>query len=286
MKREEAIKLVQSGFEQLESALKEGKSDDLMKYLTTMSRFHNCSFRNLVMIWSQREDATKVAGFRAWQKLGRTVKKGEKGIAIFAPMPFKQKHDDKREGKLNRADNDKRKSDEEVTMMGFKVVHVFDISQTEGDPLPEPSKVTGEVGANLERIQHVVVDSGIELKFEQLDGAHGYSVGGKVVIDRSLSDAEKFQTIAHELAHERLHQGERKAVATKTVKETEAEAVGFIVSQAFGLDSVTHCADYIQLYDGNADTLRESLSHIQKTAQWIIESMNAIATGQLKSEAA
>ena len=284
MKREEAIKLVQSGFEQLESALKDGKSDDLMKYLTTMSRFHNYSFRNLVMIWSQREDATRVAGFRAWQKLGRMVKKGEKGIAIFAPMPFKQK--EKNEGKRIRTDKNERKSDEEVTMMGFKVVHVFDISQTEGDPLPEPSKVTGEVGANLERIQRVVVDSGIELKFEQLDGAHGYSVGGKVVIDQSLSDAEKFQTIAHELAHERLHQGERKAVATKTVKETEAEAVGFIVSQAFGLDSMTHCADYIQLYDGNADTLRESLSHIQKTAQWIIESINAIATEQVKSEAA
>ena len=171
-------------------------------------------------------------------------------------------------------------------MMGFKVVHVFDISQTEGDPLPEPSKVTGEVGANLERIQRVVVDSGIELKFEQLYGAHGYSSGGKVVIDRSLSDAEKFQTIAHELAHERLHQGDRKTAATKTVKETEAEAVGFIVSQAFGLDSVTHCADYIQLYDGNADTLRESLSHIQKTAQWIIESINTMATDQVKSEAA
>ena len=284
MKREEAIKLVQSGFEQLESALKEGKSDDLMKYLATMSRFHNYSFRNLVMIWSQREDATRVAGFRAWQKLGRMVKKGEKGIAIFAPMPFKQK--EKNEGSRNRTAKGERKSDEEVTMMGFKVVHVFDISQTEGDPLPEPSKVTGKVGVNLERIQRVVLDSGIELKFEQLDGAHGYSVGGKVVIDQSLSDAEKFQTIAHELAHERLHQGERKTVATKTVKETEAEAVGFIVSQAFGLDSVTHCADYIQLYDGNADTLRESLSHIQKTAQWIIESINALATDQVKSEAA
>ena len=284
MKREEAIKLVQSGFEQLESALKEGKSEDLMKYLTTMSRFHNYSFRNLVMIWTQREDATMVAGFRAWRKLGRMVKKGEKGIAIFAPMPFKKK--DKGEGKLNRADTDKRKPDEEATMMGFKVVHVFDVSQTEGDPLPEPSKVTGDVGANLERIQRVVVDSGIELKFEQLHDSHGYSAGGKIVIDESLSDAEKFQTIAHELAHERLHQGERKAVATKTVKETEAEAVGFIVSQAFGLDSVTHCADYIQLYDGNADTLRESLSHIQKTAQWIIESINAIATDQMKSEAA
>ena len=284
MKREEAIKLVQSGFEQLESALKEGKSDDLMRYLTTMSRFHNYSFRNLVMIWSQREDATRVAGFRAWQKLGRVVKKGEKGIAIFAPMPFKQK--DEREGSRNRTNEGERKSDEEVTMMGFKVVHVFDISQTEGDPLPEPSKVTGEVGANLKRIQRVVVDSGIELKFEQLDGAHGYSIGGKVVIDQSLSDAEKFQTIAHELAHERLHQGERKTVATKAVKETEAEAVGFIVSQAFGLDSMTHCADYIQLYDGNADTLRESLSHIQKTAQWMIESINAMATDQVKSEAA
>ena len=283
MKRDEAIKLVQSGFEQLESALQNGKSDQLKAYLSTMARFHNYSFRNLVMIWSQREDATKVAGFRTWQKLGRNVKKGEKGIAIFAPMRFKVKA--KAGAETDSNNNQQDSSTDSNSMIGFKVVHVFDISQTEGDSLPDFALVTGDVGTNLERIQQVVVQNGIELEFENLGSANGYSAGGKIVIDESLSDAEKFQTIAHELAHERLHQGVRRSETTKKVRETEAEAVGFIVSQAFGLDSVTHCSDYIQLYDGNAETLRESLEQIQKTAQWIIESVGAIESEASEAEA-
>lgn len=283
MKRDEAIKLVQSGFEQLESALQNGKSDQLKAYLSTMARFHSYSFRNLVMIWSQREDATKVAGFRTWQKLGRSVKKGEKGIAVFAPMRFKVKA--KAGTESDRSSDRKKPSSESDSMLGFKVVHVFDISQTEGDSLPDFAAVAGDVGNNLERIQEVVIQNGIELEFQNLGSANGYSAGGKIVIDESLSDAEKFQTIAHELAHERLHQGVRKSETSKKVRETEAEAVGFIVSQAFGLDSGTHCSDYIQLYDGNAETLRESLDHIQKTAQWIIESVAVIESEASEVEA-
>ena len=278
MKREEAIKLVEAGFEQLEETLKQGKSDSLMKYLATMSKFHRYSLRNLLMIWQQNENATMVAGFRAWQKLGRTVKKGEKGIAIFAPMPFKKKAEG---GNGRKAKTSEQKSNEEAQMMGFRVVHVFDVSQTEGDPLPETAKVTGDIGDNLERLKNVVTNSGIELVFESIDdGACGYSVGGKIVIEESLNDEHAFQVLAHELAHERLHQGERKGQTTKKVRETEAEAVGFIVANAFDLDATSHCAEYIQLYDGNSDTLRESLKHIQSTAQWIVESIHSIANAE------
>ena len=281
MKREEAIKLVEAGFEQLEETLKQGKSDALMKYLATMSKFHRYSLRNLLMIWQQNENATMVAGFRAWQKLGRTVKKGEKGIAIFAPMPFKKKAED---GNGQKAKTSEPKSDEEAQMMGFRVVHVFDVSQTEGDPLPETAKVTGDIGDNLERLKNVVTDSGIELVFEGIDnGACGYSAGGKIVIEESLNDAHTFQVLAHELAHERLHQGERKGQTTKKVRETEAEAVGFIVANAFDLDATSHCAEYIQLYDGNSDTLRESLKYIQSTAQWIVESIHSIANAETEN---
>jgi hypothetical protein len=271
MKREEAIDLVKTGFEQLEETLKQGKSDALLKYLATISKFHNYSLRNLMLIWQQNENATMVAGFRAWQKLGRTVKKGEKGIAIFAPMPFKKKE---LEG---NASQDKSKSDEETQMMGFRIVHVFDISQTEGDPLPETAAISGDVGQNLEYLIRVVVEEGIELAFESIDGsADGYSTGGKIVIEESLNEATAFQVLAHELAHERLHQGERKNEVSKTVRETEAEAIGFIVANAFGLDAAAHCADYIQVYNGDSDTLRESLGCIQATAQWIVSSIQNV----------
>ena len=131
VKREEAIDVVKAGFEKLEESLKQGKSDALLKYLATVSKFHNYSMRNLLLIWQQNEDATMVAGFRAWQKHGRSVKKGDKGIGIFAPMPFKKKDQD------GNPSQGKSKTDEETQMMGFRVVHVFDISQTEGDPLPK-----------------------------------------------------------------------------------------------------------------------------------------------------
>ena len=272
MKRDEAIKLVKDGFEQLEDALKQGKSDALMKYLSTISKFHSYSMRNLLMIWQQKEDATRVAGYRAWQKLGRTVRKGEKGIAIFAPMPFKK------QAEQGNATKGKAKSDEEVQMMGFRVVHVFDISQTEGEPLPEFASVTGEAGDKLERLKQVVVQNGIELCFERIEGsAEGYSTGGKVVIEESLNDVHAFQVLVHELAHERLHHGDRRSETTKAVRETEAEAIGFIVSNAFEIDARNHSTDYIQLYNGDSETLRESLGFIQSTAQWIIESIESVS---------
>ena len=171
MKREEAIDLVKSGFEKLEESLKEGKSDALLKYLATISKFHNYSLRNLMLIWQQKENATMVAGFRAWQKLGRTVKKGEKGIGIFAPMPFKKKEQDGNAAKSKARTSSKPNSDDEFQMMGFRVVHVFDISQTDGDPLPETASISGDIGENLEHLIRVVVEEGIELVFESIDGS-------------------------------------------------------------------------------------------------------------------
>ena len=105
----------------------------------------------------------------------------------------------------------------------------------------------------------------------------GYSTGGKVVIEESLNDVHAFQVLVHELAHERLHHGDRRSETTKTVRETEAEAIGFIVSNAFEIDARNHSTDYIQLYNGDSETLRESLGFIQSTAQWIIESIESVS---------
>lgn len=271
MKRDEAICVVKEGFEQLEEALKAGKSDKMIRYLTVMSRFHHYSMRNTMMILKQSPDATMVAGFRAWLKLGRCVKKGETGIAIFAPMPFRAKGED---GKpIAKKDS----TEDDVLMVGFKVVHVFDISQTEGDDLPAPPSVSGQVGVNLARLEEAVKRADIELVFETIeDDANGYSAGGKIVIEESLGRTERFAVLAHELAHERLHHDPNRPKASKTVRETEAEAVAFIVCSAFGLDATSHSSDYIQLYDGNGDTLKDSLKSIQSTAQWIIESVNSV----------
>ncbi len=273
MKREEAITIVKEGFEQLENALKAGRSDDLIRYLSTMSRFHSYSFRNMILIWMQSPDATMVAGFHAWKKLGRSVKKGQKGIAIFAPMPFKSK--DAKGDAANKSEQ-KSESPDDVMMVGFKVVHVFDIEQTEGEELPEFTKLGGRIGEQLARIEQVIKQAEITLAYASIsDGAKGLSSGGTITIEESLTDAEKFAVIAHELAHERLHHGDRRGKTTKTVRETEAEAVAFIVCNAYGLEATNRSSDYIQLYNGDSDTLRESLTHIQSTAQWIIESINS-----------
>lgn len=276
MKRDKAIELVKDGFEKLESALTAGRSDELIRYLDTMSKFHNYSMRNMLLIWMQKPNATMVAGFRAWQKLGRTVKKGEKGIGIFAPMPFRKDKNSKTEGKL-------KDSPEKVEMMGFRVVHVFDVSQTEGDEIPQPFKITGTVGDNLQRLESVVDQAGVDLEYEAIGFAEGTSSGGRIKIEESLSDVQKLATLAHELAHERLHHGERRYETTSTIRETEAEAIAFIVCHALGIESTRQAADYIQLYNGDSETLRESLKLIQSTAAWMIEGIKEIDLADCKS---
>jgi antirestriction protein ArdC len=274
MKRDDAKKLVADGLAELSQALANGRSDTLEKYLSVMSRFHRYSFGNLILILSQRENASYVAGFHKWQQLGRHVKKGEKGIGIFAPCRYKRKVESK-----------SGEEEQVQDIRGFKVVHVWDISQTEGDELPEFAQIHGDAGENLARLERVVRDAGIDLRYESIPGsATGMSAGGTITVQPDLSRPETFAVLAHEHAHELLHQQNgRKHQCPKTARETEAEAVAFVVCHAFGMDSKTRSSDYIQLYRGSTDTLAESLDIIQKTAAGIIEAINAV---QLKCERA
>jgi len=275
MKRDEAIKLASKGFEELEEALKQGRSEILERYLAVMARFHDYSFHNCLMILFQCPGATRVAGFRKWQDFGRHVRKGEKGIAIFAPMIHRQK-DERQE-----SDQDNL---EVHAVQGFRVVHVFDVSQTEGDPLPEFAQVTGHPGEWLTRLAHVASSRGIQIEYvDSLGGANGCSSGGTISVLDSLPPGEKFLTLVHELAHEELHRGNRRAGTTKKVRETEAEAVGFVVARAVGIECTVHSADYIQLYRGDAESLRESMHLVQKTAADLIE---ALQNTRLPCEAA
>lgn len=287
MNREEALQLTDTALEQLTQALAQGKSDTLKTYLTTLARFHNYSFGNVLMIAVQKPDATHVAGFQTWRKLGRFVKKGEKGIAILAPLVYRKKGDDDAEGNTDRRDAEPVATVEadsgdatqpKATLRGFKIVHVFDVTQTDGESLPEFATISGTPGEHLARIREMIQSQGITLDYEPISGgALGMSEGGRIRICPDLPPAEEFSVLVHELAHEMLHKGDRRAETTKTIRETEAEAVAFIVSHAIGLDCSTRSSDYIQLYSGGADTLVESLEHIQKTAAHIIHTLQAAA---------
>ena len=264
-----AKKLADQALETLSTALAAGKSETLLAYLAAMARFHSYSFGNIMLIYSQRPDATRVAGFRTWRELDRYVKKGEKGIVIIAPMMLKRRDSDGPNGHPVEHDGDKPD-----TFIRFRAVHVFDVSQTEGEALPEHSAVGGDPAGHIDRLKTVVADRGIGLEYsDELGSAEGKSSGGRITLRTGLSSAEEFSTLAHELAHEMLHHTDDGDRPTKTVRETEAEAVAFVVSQAVGLDTNTASSDYIQIYAGTKETLAASLDRIQHTATAIISAV-------------
>jgi hypothetical protein len=168
-------------------------------------------------------------------------------------------------------------------LVGFRPVYVFDVSQTEGAELPNLNeRVKGEAGVYRERLIDFTISQGITLEFkESIAHALGMSYGGKIAIFPGQEPAEEFSTLVHELAHEMLHKAERRTATTKTVRETEAEAIALVVSQTIGLDAGRASADYIHLYHGNAALLAESLEVIQKTSALIL---SAIETEQVAAE--
>lgn len=263
MKREDVIQQSETAIAELAELLKAGKSDKLVQYLDMLSRFHRYSFGNCMLIAWQNPDATLVAGFGRWKKLGRFVRKGEQGIAILAPLIGKAKE----EAALKKA-----ASEEERRIYGFRVVYVFDVAQTEGKELPTcMEELTGDPGENLDYLESIVRDKNIELVYESIPGgALGVSLGGKISVLPDLTDAEKFSVLAHELGHELLHRGDRRERTDKTIRETEAEAVAYVVSRSVGIDCQTRSSDYIQLWNGDEETLTRSLEMIRSVANNII----------------
>ena len=264
MKRDDAKQLSDNALTELATQLAAGKSEELTKFLDTMSTFHNYSYGNCMLIAQQKPDATLVAGFRAWLKLGRCVRKGEKGICILAPMVGKKETEDG--------------SGETRDVFGFRAVHVFDVSQTEGEELPDVNKISGDPGGKLGKLHATAASLGIPLSYEDdLCGADGVSKGGEIVLVRGLTPAEEFNTLAHELAHEILHRGTDRRAIPKTVKELEAEAVAYVVSKAAGLsNALKHASDYIQGHEGDKDQLAKSLERIQKAASLILDCLESV----------
>jgi len=283
--RQSAKEVIAANVEALIAQIEAGKSDALTAYLDAMARFHNYSFGNILSIARQKPAATNVAGMYTWNQLGRRVKKGEKGIQILAPMIGVRR---KKQEEVEAEQNADGKS--APVLVGFRAVYVFDVTQTEGAELPAPAQVTGEAGAHLDRLINFVQQQGIQLEYnERIAPAQGASYGGKIVLLPGQSEAETFATLVHELSHEMLHKADRRTATTKVVRETEAEAIAFIVGKAIGLQTSTASADYIQLYHGNAALLAESLEVIQRTSAVILGALEEPATeeqGQSEDESA
>jgi hypothetical protein len=267
MKVEQAKQIVSKAIEELSQSLERGHSETLRNYLAAIGRFHRYSLRNVMLIASQNPAATHVAGFHTWHKLGRFVKKGEKGILILAPIV-----------RPKNQGVEQTETDESSTAVGFRAAYVFDICQTDGQELPEIGTVTGNPSKYRERFDKFIAERGIALEYSSdIAPARGTSAGGKITLLPGQSAAEEFATLAHEVAHEMMHRDERRKNTTKRLRETEAEAVSFVVCSAINLETGSAARDYIQLYEGDAQVLTESLEHIQQTATLILDAICAEA---------
>jgi len=282
MDSEETRKMVETAINGLAEALEQGQSETLRAYLAAMGRFWKYSLGNAMLIALQRPHATRVAGFHTWKKLGRSVRKGERGIAILAPLvrrPRKERDhgaadvtaaepaaaDPGIEGRI-RGEDVQNASE---TVVGFRTAYVFDVSQTDGAELPAFAVVQGEARDLLERLHAFAAQRGVSIRHApHLGGAEGLSAGGTIVLRSGMAPAEEFSVLAHELAHEALHHD--GVNRPKAVRETEAEAVAHAVCSAVGLDVNTASSDYLQLYDGTKETLMGSMERIRSLAVEII----------------
>jgi hypothetical protein len=259
MNADDLKKLTSESLKELADLLDQGHSGRLTSLLKTMARFHRYSLHNVCLIVAQRPTATRVAGFHTWRTLGRFVRKGEKGIAILAPIVARRRDD--------------TEADESKTVVGFRTAYVFDVEQTEGAPLPQPSEAQGDPGVALARLKSAVVSQGIALEYaDHLGGALGLSCGRRIRVLTGLSAASEFAVLTHEYAHEMLHRGSDRPESRNT-RELEAEAVAFVVGQAIGLEVAEASRDYIHLYRGDSNALTASLERIQRTASSILQSI-------------
>jgi len=260
MKAGQVKHMASRALDELALAMDDGHSESLKAYLVMMARFHRYSAYNTLLINLQCPGATQVAGFGTWRRLGRHVRKGQKAIRILAPV-------------VQRVDSEEaeEESKEQGEVLAYKAAYVFDISQTDGQDLPDLAKASGEPGEYLKALESFIARKGIRLeRTARLGSALGASAGGRIFLRADLDGAEEFSTLVHEVAHAMLHRQEG-AETDRTVRETEAEAVAFVVSEAIGLEARQAGADYIRLYNGGKKTLLASLVRIRRTAVEIIQ---------------
>ena len=269
------------------------ESERYKEYLRVMSKFHNYSFNNTLLIAMQKPDASLVAGFSSWKNnFGRNVMKGEKGIKIIAPSPFTVKQEvektDPQTGKPVIGKDGKPVTEEkEIKVPAYKVVSVFDVSQTEGRELPDIAvdELTGDVDRFKDFFAALEQVSPVPVGFEKIEGgAHGYYhlEEKRIAIDEGMSDLQTLKTAIHEIAHAKLHdidlnapKEEQKPRVDRRTREVEAESVAYTVCQHYGLDTSDYSFGYVAGWSSGKELaeLRGSLETIRNTAA---EMINAI----------
>lgn len=281
--------------DRLEAGLKAlFEGDNFKNYLDTMSKFHNYSFNNTMLIALQKPEATYVAGFNKWKKdFERSVNKGEKGIKIFAPAPYKlkkeqEKTDPETDEPILDKDGNPVMEEVEVTIPAFKVVSVFDVSQTSGKELPTlgVDELKGDV-ENFEKFFGVLKEvSPVPIKFAEIDGsAKGfYHQSDKdITIKQDMPEVQTIKTAIHEIAHAKLHDRDlRKAdidspPKDRNTEEVEAESIAYTVCQHFGIDTSDYSFAYVASWGSGKDTpeLKSSLETIRSTASELITRIEA-----------
>jgi hypothetical protein len=230
-------------------------SDEMLKYLDMCSRFHQYSPCNVWLILMEKPNATMVAGFHKWISLKRFVRKGERGIAILAPVLIPEVNMD---------------GIQVEKLVSFKMVYVFDISQTDGEPLPEPPNWKSPE-KNLElmdKLTRFAYKKGIQIQVKHIgNDIQGISAGGKIIVDPEAGT----KTLIHEIAHELLHHKEN-VLSDGTTRELEAESVAYVVAKHFGLDGLAS-PNYNALHGATAELILEHLEYIRNTAVKIIKAL-------------
>jgi len=255
-----------------ESLAQPGKS--LLPLLASMSRFPKYSLANQMLIFAQRPDATCVMGYRAWNKAGYQVRKGEHGIAIYAPMLFANKRD-------TAADSDT----DAAPRLGYRVAYVFDISQVDAlpgtEPVLEPVAVDSPNAHRAnEQLKAFLFGHNVELEYKTLArGLIGYTDGRRITCGTGQASHVEFATLAHETTHVLLHfpaNGGTRPDLTTRETEAEAEAVTYLLCAQLGIAGTEASVEYIQSYRGTPDTLDASLARIRSTAQRLSAELAAI----------
>lgn len=263
-------------------------SERYQEYLKTMSKFHNYSFNNTLLIAMQRPDATLVTGYRNWQSMGRQVKKGEKGITIIAPVPIKRKKEqavlDQEQKPVIGPDGKPKTEEVEVTLPCFKAITVFDIEQTTGEPIRTlaPEILTAAVEDFDLFLQAIREISPVPIRFDAIEGsANGYyhNLDKEIVIKKDMSQSQTLKTAIHETAHARLHDKEimesQGIEKDRLTKEVEAESVAYCVCSVFELDTSEYSFPYIAGWSSGKELreLKASMDVIRKTAGEIIDEL-------------
>ena len=271
MSKNSAAELLEELDDKIENVKSSEEFQDLLEFF---SKFYDYSYHNTLLIQMQYPEATHVAGYRQWQKkFNRQVKKGEKGIVILAPFSYKTTESKMREVVSSDGEIIEEEVEEEVKKTYFKPVYVFDISQTEGEPVPSLDlSLEDNLSTLLVILKEFAEKQDISVKFRPLsDGVEGYTKEDNIVVDDNLNDTEKAATLVHELAHVMLHNREirddSEKYLRKEIKEMEAEAVAYVMFNHYGMEVKSD--KYLALFKKTYD-LNNSLERIKKVSSEII----------------